>query len=258
MDLFIQILLRIVISGSLFLLISLGFSLVYSATKFFLIAHAIILTSAAYFTFLFSRQMALAIWVAVPLAIVCATGVGLLTEAVLYKPLRRRGASSMVLMIASVGLYTVLQNVISMVWGNDTRSIRFWDVKVGREFMGAYIMNIQIVTIVVCLVLFVACALFMKYSRIGRNIRAVASNPELANIMGISSDRTILWAFGIGSALAAVAGILIAFDTDMTPTMGFRWLLYGVVAFHRFRADTRSTRRLFMLRTSGACAVWRL
>ena len=67
-------------------------------------------------------------------------------------------------------------------------------------------------------------------SRIGRNIRAVASNPELSNVLGIHSDRVILWAFGIGSALAAVAGILIAFDTDMTPTMGFHWLLYGVVA----------------------------
>jgi len=136
----------------------------------------------------------------------------------------------MVLMIASLGIYIVLQNVVSMIWGDSTKSIRFWDIKVGHEFLGAYITTIQIITIVVCLTLFVACTLFMKYSRIGRNIRAVASNPELANIMGISSDRTILWAFGIGSALAAVAGILIAFDTDMTPTMGFRWLLYGVVA----------------------------
>ena len=70
----------------------------------------------------------------------------------------------------------------------------------------------------------------MKYNRIGRNIRAVASNPELSNIISIHSDRVILQAFGIGSALAAVAGILIAFDTDMRPTMGFNWLLYGVVA----------------------------
>jgi len=136
----------------------------------------------------------------------------------------------MALMIASLGLYTVLQNVISMVWGDDTKSVRTGEIKVGHEFLGAYITDIQIITVAVCLTLFLACVLFMKYSRIGRNIRAVASNPELANIVGISSDRTILWAFGIGSALAAVAGILIAFDTDMTPTMGFRWLLYGVVA----------------------------
>ena len=57
-----------------------------------------------------------------------------------------------------------------------------------------------------------------------------ADNPELSNIVGIPSNRVILWAFGIGSALSAVAGILIAFDKNMTPTMGFNWLLYGVVA----------------------------
>jgi branched-subunit amino acid ABC-type transport system permease component len=136
----------------------------------------------------------------------------------------------MILMIASLGLYTVLQNVVSMLWGDGTKSIRTGEVKVGREFFGAYITDIQIITIVVCLALFAVCAFFMKYSRIGRNIRAVASNPELSNIVGIHSDRVILWAFGIGSALAAVAGILIAFDTDMRPTMGFSWLLYGVVA----------------------------
>ena len=154
----------------------------------------------------------------------------MLSEIALYKPLRKRNASPMILMIASLGLYIVLQNVISMVWGDDTKSVRTGSVKVGNEFFGAYITNIQIITIAVCVTLFVACALLMKYSRIGRNIRAVASNPELSNVVGISSDRVILWAFSIGSALAAVAGILIAFDTDMRPTMGFNWLLYGVVA----------------------------
>jgi len=66
----------------------------------------------------------------------------------------------------------------------------------------------------------------MKYNRTGRQIRAVASNPELSNIIGINSDRVILWVFGIGSALAAAAGILIAFDTDTRPAMGFNGL-YG-------------------------------
>jgi branched-subunit amino acid ABC-type transport system permease component len=136
----------------------------------------------------------------------------------------------MILMIASLGLYIVLQNIISMLWGDDTKSIRTWEIKAGNEFLGAYITDIQIVTIAVCLALFIACVLFMKHSRIGQNIRAVASNPELSNIVGIHSDRVILQAFGIGSALAAAAGILIAFDTDMRPTMGFSWLLYGVVA----------------------------
>jgi branched-subunit amino acid ABC-type transport system permease component len=133
-------------------------------------------------------------------------------------------------MLSSLGLYIVLQNVISLIWSDNILSVRTGGVKAGHEFFGAVISNTQIITVAVCLTLFTVCAFFMKYNRIGRNIRAVASNPELSNVVGIHSDRVILWAFGIGSALAAVAGILIAFDTDMRPTMGFRWLFYGVVA----------------------------
>ena len=225
-----QLFFFIILSFSIYTLISLSFVLCYYTTRFFHIAHAIILTFSAYFTYLFSIQLNFPIAISIPLAIFCATAVGMLSEIALYKPLRKRNASPMILMIASLGFYIVLQNVISLFWGDDTKSIRTWEVKVGNEFFGAYITDIQIITIVVCLALFVACVFFMKYNRIGRNIRAVASNPELSNVVGIHSDRVILWAFGIGSALAAVAGILIAFDTDMRPTMGFSWLLYGVVA----------------------------
>jgi len=225
-----QIIANIILTTFLFLLISQSFSLTYYPTRFFHIAHAITLTCAAYFTYLFSIQLAFPIAVSILLAILCAIAVGMLSEIALYKPLRKHNASPMILMIASLGLYIVLQNVISMLWGDSTLSVRTGVVKVGRRFMGAYITDIQIITIAVCLALFITCVFFMKYSRIGRNIRSVASNPELSNVVGINSDRVILWAFGIGSALVAGAGILIAFDTDMRPTMGFSWLLYGVVA----------------------------
>jgi branched-subunit amino acid ABC-type transport system permease component len=154
----------------------------------------------------------------------------MLSEIVLYKPLRKRNATHVALMLASLGLYIVLQNITSLIWGDKILSIRTGEIRAGHEFFGAVISNTQIVTITVCLTLFIACAFFMRYSGTGRNIRAVASNSELSNVVGISSDKVILWAFGIGSALAAVAGILIAFDTDMRPTMGFSWLFYGVVA----------------------------
>jgi branched-subunit amino acid ABC-type transport system permease component len=220
----------ILVSFAIYLLIAYSAAITYHPTRFFHIAHAATLAFSAYFTYLFSQQLHISIAVSIVLSIIGATIVGMLSEICLYKPLRKRNASSMALMIASLGLYTVLQNFISMLWGDDTKSVRTGEIKVGNEFMGAYITDIQIITIVVCVVLFVACVLFMKYHRIGRNIRAVASNPELSNIVGISSNRVILWSFGIGSVLVAVAGILIAFDTDMTPTMGFNWLLYGVVA----------------------------
>ena len=132
--------------------------------------------------------------------------------------------------IAFVVLYVVLQNLISLFWGDDTKSIRTWTVKTGHNVFGAYITNVQIITITVSIMLFVSVLLFLRFASLGKQIRAVSSNEELSNIFGISSDRVILWSFVIGSALAAIAGILIALDTDMTPTMGFHVFLYAVVA----------------------------
>lgn len=96
--------------------------------------------------------------------------------------------------------------------------------------MGAYITDVQIITIVSSILLLLLAHLFMGYTHVGRQIKAVASNPELSSILGISHTKAIAWSIGIGTGLVACAGILIAADTDMTPTMGFNWLLYGVVA----------------------------
>lgn len=143
--------------------------------------------------------------------------------------MRQRNAPSLAYLIASIGLYTVLQNCISLFFGDDTKIIRTGEVTIGNEIFGAYITNIQIITIVVSALLFVAVDLFLQFTSTGKSIRAVSSNPQLCNIYGVNSNKIILIACGVGSALASVAGILSAMDTDMTPTFGFNLLLYGVV-----------------------------
>ncbi|MCL2598099.1 MAG: branched-chain amino acid ABC transporter permease, partial [Paludibacter sp.] len=146
----LQLVYNIVITGIVYLLIAISFTIIYYPAKFFNLSHAITLTFSAYFTYLFSIQLQSPVWLSIPLAIVCATAVGMLSEIALYKPLRKRNASPMILMLASLGLYTVLQNVISMLWGDDTKSVRTGEVKVGHQFFGAYITDIQIITIAVC------------------------------------------------------------------------------------------------------------
>ena len=225
-----QLFIFILVIFSLTLVIGLAFSIIFQASKFFNFTLAVIITAAPYFTYLYFIQLQAPIFLAIPLAIISAVAVGLLAESALFNPLRKRNASSVALMLSSLGFYIVLQNAISMIWGDRVLSIRTAPVRAGHEFWGVVISNTQIVTIAVCFVVFIACVLFMKYSRIGRNIRAVASNSELSNIVGISSDRVILWAYGIGSVLVGIVGILIAYDTDMRPIMGFNWFLYGAVA----------------------------
>ena len=225
-----QLILNILVSFSLLLIVSFSFHQLYQVAKFFHLAHAVTITFGAYFTYLFSVQLGWSLCIAITLAIICAVVIPAMMEILIYKPLRNQGTSSWKMLIASLGLYVILQNLISMFWGDDTKSIRTWSVKTGHNFFGAYITDVQIITIAVSVMLFVGVLLFLRFASLGKQIRAVSSNEELSNIFGISSDRVILWGFIIGSTLAAIAGILIALDTDMTPTMGFHVLLYAVVA----------------------------
>jgi branched-subunit amino acid ABC-type transport system permease component len=100
----------------------------------------------------------------------------------------------------------------------------------GLPVLGARITPIQIVIIATSVMLVFLVAFWLKKSKIGKAMRAVANDPELASISGINSNKVILWTFAIGSALAGVAGILVALDVDMTPTMGMNALMMGVVA----------------------------
>lgn len=215
---------------SLFCLIAFSFALVFKTIKFFHIAHAVALTLAAYMVYTASVLWGVSLWLAVPLAIAVVILLMLGINQWVYRPLKRQGLESWQMMIASLGLYVVLQNVISMIWGDSTLSFRTWEIKVGHEFMGAYITDVQIITIVSSIILLFFGHLFMQRTHIGRQIKAVASNPELCSVLGISETKAIAWSVGIGTGLAACAGILIAADIDMTPTMGFNWLLYGAVA----------------------------
>lgn len=135
----------------------------------------------------------------------------------------------MIFLLASLGIYILLQNLISMFFGDDTKSIRFSVVNEGINIFGARITPIQGVILFTAIVVTMLLILFMKKTKMGKAMQAVANDPELANISGISSDRVILISFAIGSALAGLTGILVALDVDMTPTMGMNTLMMGVV-----------------------------
>lgn len=225
-----QLISNILITASLFLSIGLSFALVYYPTKFFHLAHAAIISFGAYFVFLFASKLSIPFPLSVALAIAAATLIGLACEVLVYRQMRKRNVSALAYLIASIGLYVVLQNCISLFFGDDTKIINTAEVRVGNQIFGAYITTIQIITVFVSVALFIAVNLFLHCTATGKSIRAVASNHELCNIYGISSSKIILIAFAIGSALAATAGILSAMDTNMTPTFGFDLLLYGVVA----------------------------
>lgn len=225
-----QLILNILLSVSIYVLVGNSFSLIYYSTKSFNIAHAVIITLGAYLPYYLFHTVNYPLVFALPLGIIAATVIGISTELLVYKPLRRKNVLSLVYLIVSIGLYVILQNLISLFFGDDTKILYTREVTVGHNILGGYITTIQIITINISLVLLIGIVIFTQYTSLGKAIRAVSSNPELANIKGINSNKIILICFTIGSALGALAGLLSAFDTSMTPTMGFNLMLYGVVA----------------------------
>lgn len=226
----IQIIVNILYSLSIYQLIATSFNLVYHTTKFFNLSLAAILSLAAYLTYLNFIVFNLNLYISILIAIFCSVILSVICEFVIYRYMRNKNLLPFTQLIASIGVYTILENIISLSFGNDTKSIRIGEVKVGHYFLGAYISDIQVITITVSLMIFVSILLLLHKTSLGRQIRAVSSNPELSNIYGIMSNKIILGATAISSSLAAVVGILISLDVDMTPAFGMNYFLYGVIA----------------------------
>ena len=225
-----QIVINIIQNFTQISLMALGLYLAYSCTKYVDFIFALFYVLGAYICYFFHKTHSHSLYASIALGLLFLVAVAILIARLIYKPLRKKHSSSQILLLASLGIYIVLQNVISMAFGDDTKSIRTWPVVEGINVFGARITPVQIIIIVASIVLVTIVGMFLHYSKTGKAMRAVANDPELANISGINSDKVIMTSFAIGSALAGIAGILVALDVDMTPTMGMNALMMGVVA----------------------------
>ena len=217
-------------AGAAYGLVALGFGLIYRVCGFFNFAHGAVYTVAAYLAYTFIHICGCSPWIGIPTAIIVAMGLGAATESVIYGPMRRWGASSLTLLICSLGILVAIQNGISMIFGDDTKRLRSTDVYQSVVIFGAHITSIQLIIIGTSILLCVSIAFWMRLTSFGKMARAIASDADLATVVGVNSQRMIVIIFALGSALAAVASILLGYDTDLTPAIGFNALLMAVVA----------------------------
>ena len=253
-----QILINILVTTSQILLIATGFSLIFYTARFFHFAHGIIFVAGAYLAFFLSTWLNMPLAVSIILSIILCAAIGCLIELSVYRPLRKKKSSELILLLASLGIYIILQNIISMVFGDSTRILRSNNVTEGIAVLGSRITPIQLTSIFVSLTLIGILLLFLNRTKIGICIRAVANDSDLANISGISSKKVFVWVFGLGSALAGLAGILVALDVDMTPAMGMNALMLGVVAVIVGGVSNISgiTLGALLLATAQHCGTW--
>ena len=215
-----------IIAGGIYALVALGYTMVYGILKFINFAHGEIFMVGAYVAWTASVLLGFPLIVATIIAMLTAAILGFLIEKIAYKPLRNAGRLSP--LITAIGVSLFLQALALLIFGAQIRTFGTGTVEAGIPILGAVITKLQITIIVVSLVLMILLHLFVKYTKLGKAMRAVADNPEVASIVGIPIDNIISTVFIIGSALAAIAGVLVGLEQNLQPTMG---VSIGIKAF---------------------------
>ena len=226
---FPQLAANAIFSASIYLLVAMGFALVRTTCRFFNFSQAGIIALGPYLVFMWSRWVGVPLALAIPLGIVCCLVPGSFLEVAVYRPLRRRSSSHLVLMLASLGLYVFIENGIGLLFGHEAKTMVVGQSISGIHLLGARLTLVQLAAITLSVLTVLLLSVVLNATAAGRSLRSVASDPELAVISGISPEKVTLWAFLIASTLSATAGTILALDADMLPTMGLRPLLMGMV-----------------------------
>jgi len=219
-----------IIAGSIYALVAIGFTIIYRTVKFFHFAHGVIYATGAYLAYTFFILLKINPLFSFFLSIVLTSIIGIAIDRIVYYPLRKCSAPSLVYLIASFGVFIFIQNLLQLIFGAQIFTLRTGPVKEGHHILGAVITDIQILIIVASFALFFLGWLFIQKTKLGKAIRAVADDPIGARVVGVNSEKVILTAFAIGSALAGAAGILISLETNIEPTMGLNAILKGIIA----------------------------
>lgn len=210
--------------GCIIALMAIGLTMTYKILNFANFAHGDLVALGAYLAFLFNVTVGANLILAILLSVIISACLGICLDKAIWKPLRDKRAGKITLIIASVGLAMFLRNLIVLIWGGGTRNYD-QPVREGFEFLGAVITMNQIMVIVVAIVLMFLVYFILQRTKMGKAMRALSDNTDLARVSGINVDRVILWTWVIGMSLAAVGGVMYAMVTTIRPEMGWFLLL---------------------------------
>ena len=214
--------------GSVYAIIALGYTMVYGIAKMLNFAHGDVIMIGGYMSFCATSYLGLPVWLALLIAMVICTMLGILIEGLAYKPLRQ--ATSLAVLITAIGVSYFLQNAALLIWGASPKV--YTPLVEGQlELFGGQLKlsYVTIITVVACIVIMLALTWFTSNTKLGKAMRAVSEDKGAAQLMGINVNRTISMTFAIGSALAAVAGVLLcSYSPTLMPTTGS---MPGIKAF---------------------------
>ena len=207
--------------GSVYAIIALGYTMVYGIAKMLNFAHGDVIMVGAYISFCATSYLGLPSWLSVVAACIVCTVLGIVIEGLAYKPLR--GTPSLAVLITAIGVSYFLQNAAQLIWSSSPKNFTSVVTMKPISLAGGQIVitGEVLLTVAVCILVMVGLTLFTGKTRTGKAMRAVSEDRDAAQLMGINVNQTISTTFAIGSALAAVAGVLLCSTVPtLQPTTG--------------------------------------
>ena len=230
MDILPQLVINSLIAGSIYTIITLGFNLIYGVTKFFNLAHGVMAALGGYLVFFITKSLGWNIYLSILISMLLVGLFGYVLDKLIYRPLRRKRSSSMVMLVASLGVFSVVQALLAIIFSSQFQTIKDAGTEKTFNIFGGIITETQIIIFIVGILATIGISLFLNKTVFGKAVKAVSDDEEVSKIVGINTGRIIGFTFFIGSAVAALAGILVGLDTGVEPTEGMTLLLKGVVS----------------------------
>ena len=214
--------------GSIYAIIALGYTMVYGIAKMLNFAHGDVIMVGAYIAFCGMQYWGVPVIPAILIAMAVCTLLGITIEGLAYRPLRQ--ATSLAVLITAIGMSYLLQNTALMIWGANPKSFPTTFINNSSIRLGSLNISVAtVITILTSVVIMTALTLFTAKTKMGKAMRCVSEDRGAAELMGINVNRTISVTFAIGSALAAIAGVLLCSSYPiLQPTTGS---MPGIKAF---------------------------
>ena len=228
MDLVAQLFANGLVNGSHYALLGLAFALIFGTTRVVHFAFGPVYALSAYGCWLAAARFSAPLPVAVLAGIVTGAIAGTLAYLVVYRPFERRGSPPLVILIASLGLFIVLENAIGVAFGTDTKVV---PAPSGVFLWGPLVVTgAQLAQVAALALIGMLLWLYVTRTRFGKTLLAMTDSPEMARVVGIDTLRVSLVAFAAGSAIAAVPACLILIKDGATAHMGFIAVFMAFVA----------------------------
>lgn len=211
-----------VVLGSILTLGAIGVSLLFGILGFSNFAHGDIMSFGAYAAYAMVSIFHLSVWVALPFGMAAGVAVSVVADQLVYRRLRR--TQPVILLISSFGMALVMRSIVQLIWGTQDKSL-VKGIQIPMQFGGISVRPDHIWIFAGSIAIVAAVHLFLTYTRMGKAMRAMSDNMDLARVTGIDAEKVIVCTWILGGALAAAAGVFLALDTRLTPMMGWSALL---------------------------------